>query len=86
MQAAHEVNVSTGSIPEVAVRLLAVLWRSPLVSEPPSLPPPVAEIPLSEFRIASAKESARFARRLLEQFGEDPARYRVRPGQSRQQP
>jgi hypothetical protein len=37
-------------------------------------------------KIASAQESARFARRLLEQFGEDPARYRVRPGQSRQQP
>lgn len=37
-------------------------------------------------RDASAEQSARFARRLLEEFGEDPARYRVRPGQPGQQP
>ncbi len=37
-------------------------------------------------RDASAEQSARFARWLLEQFGEDPARYQVRVAQPEQQP
>lgn len=180
MQAAHKVNVNTGSIPEATVKLLAALWRPLLVGEPSSPPPPpppsppsppAAEIPLSELRPvagsrppsalclpdgtavavrrwrdlfielaemlvrsgrlrpercpvrvaaradrylihvepvhgsgrrfwdpaqlsnglwierdASAEQAARFARRLLEEFDEDPAQYRVRLGRPEQWP
>ncbi len=55
MQAAHKVNVNTGSIPEATVKLLAALWRPLLVHDavpppPPPSPPPAVEIPLSELQ------------------------------------